>query len=221
MNETLCTTSDPKEVGSDVRPDSSAGASSMGEASPKESGRNQFLKRHAENGDLNQYWYSQHTIETLIKEIESVAINVAFLSTPSVYFSLAKASQLQANSRLFDFDKQFSRDPRFVFYDFQSPGDVPKELHNTFDCVVIDPPFITQEVWENYVATARLLSIEGGKAILSTIPENREMLWKLFSARPCAFLPAIPNLVYQYNFFTNYETKFLCCTNPEIPISDD
>jgi 16S rRNA G966 N2-methylase RsmD len=31
-----------------------------------------------------------------------------------------------------------------------------QELHGSFDFVLIDPPFITREVWEKYAITARL-----------------------------------------------------------------
>ena len=57
---------------------------------------------HQEKLTLNQYWYSAKTIGTMVAEIERVAKRVAFLSTPSVYFSLASDSELRKNSRLFD-----------------------------------------------------------------------------------------------------------------------
>ena len=76
-----------------------------------------------ENADHNQYWFSTHTIETIIKarqrcvvraaaqsadsggaaqELEVHATRVAFVSTPSVYFSLAKGSALARSSMVFD-----------------------------------------------------------------------------------------------------------------------
>lgn len=48
------------------------------------------LHRTAENELLNQYWYSAPTIKALVEEIQTSATKVAFLSTPSVYFSLPK-----------------------------------------------------------------------------------------------------------------------------------
>ncbi len=35
-----------------------------------------------------------------------------------------------------------------MFYDFNKPEEIPAEIHGTFDMIVIDPPFITREVWE-------------------------------------------------------------------------
>jgi hypothetical protein len=55
---------------------------------------NKFLDQTNENSNLNQYWYSKTTIDTLCAAIrESCAISggkrVAFLSTPSLFFSLS------------------------------------------------------------------------------------------------------------------------------------
>lgn len=69
---------------------------------------NAFLRLTKENEQLNQYWYSEHTITTMVKEIETnvdLALcnnkAVAFLSTPSVYFSLTRA-ELKQKSMVFD-----------------------------------------------------------------------------------------------------------------------
>ena len=35
-----------------------------------------------------------------------------------------------------------------MFYDFNKPEDLAPEFKEAFDMVVIDPPFITKEVWE-------------------------------------------------------------------------
>lgn len=48
---------------------------------------------------------------------------------------------------------------------------------------VIDPPFITREVWEKYAITARFLLAEGGRLICTTIRENAAMMDELLQAR--------------------------------------
>jgi hypothetical protein len=46
--------------------------------------------------------------------------------------------------------------------------------------VVIDPPFITREVWEKYVECAKLLlRPDGGLYLISTIDENESMIKEL------------------------------------------
>jgi len=56
-------------------------------------GGKQFLERKEENADLNQYWYSQRTIDSLCEGIlealgEKSWKRIAFLSTPSLYYSM-------------------------------------------------------------------------------------------------------------------------------------
>jgi 16S rRNA G966 N2-methylase RsmD len=61
------------------------------------------------------------------------------------------------NSWLFDYDTQWATEPRFVHYNYEAPEEFPAELRGTFDLVVIDPPFITEDVWRQYAVTAQLL----------------------------------------------------------------
>ena len=58
---------------------------------------------------------------------------------------------------------------------------------------------------------------ENGKLLLSTIDENEEMLKEVLQVKKRAFRPSIPNLVYQYSFYSNYESEGLNSKNPEIP----
>lgn len=80
----------------------------------------------------------------------------------TIVVAALQASDLRKRSALFDLDKQWSREPNFVLYDFNNPEDIPVNIHNTFDCIVIDPPFITEEVWTLYAAAAKLLLAPGG-----------------------------------------------------------
>ncbi len=60
-----------------------------------------------------------------------------------------------------------------------------------------------------------------GKCLLSTIPENGDLLNKLLGAGPQVFQPSIPNLIYQYNFFVNYDSERLSHVNEEIALHAD
>lgn len=52
---------------------------------------------------------------------------------------------------------------------------VPSALHQSFDLIVIDPPFITRDVWQLYAQAAKLLAradptaAAGSKILLTTI----------------------------------------------------
>eukprot|EP00470_Lotharella_oceanica_P012297 CAMPEP_0170190368 /NCGR_PEP_ID=MMETSP0040_2-20121228/49205_1 /TAXON_ID=641309 /ORGANISM="Lotharella oceanica, Strain CCMP622" /LENGTH=161 /DNA_ID=CAMNT_0010438207 /DNA_START=78 /DNA_END=563 /DNA_ORIENTATION=+ len=159
----------------------------------------------------------------MVKEVTAEAKKCAFLSTPSVYFSLPKDSKLRSNSKVFDLDPRFKKDPGFVEYNFNEPSKIPKELHHQFDYVVIDPPFVVEKVLALYAQAAEMLLPEkkegthSGKILISTLVENAEMVKKLYGVAPCKFQPSIPKLVYQYNFYTNYAATQLGEKNPEIP----
>ncbi|EFJ13300.1 hypothetical protein SELMODRAFT_424673 [Selaginella moellendorffii] len=155
-----------------------------------------FVQRTPEKWELNQYWYSAATIAAIVKEVEERATKAAFLSTPSVYFSL-KDLQLRKCSFVFDVDAQWSRSPNYVKWDFNKPKEIPEAFHHSFDFVVIDPPFITSEVWTKYAEAARLLLAENGKILLSTIMENSQLLERMLDVKPQVFQPCIPHLVYQ------------------------
>lgn len=64
--------------------------------------KNSFLIRNKENSDYNQYWFSPKTIEFIHKQIETEkAKKIAFLSTPSIYFSIENDS-IKNNSKIFE-----------------------------------------------------------------------------------------------------------------------
>ena len=78
---------------------------------------------------------------------------VAFLSTPSVYFSLPEDSPARRGGIAFDYDRQWEGHPSYRFFDFNDPeGTIEPGLRHTFDCAVVDPPFITRDVWTRWAA---------------------------------------------------------------------
>ena len=59
-------------------------------------------------------------------------------------------------------DKQWDKHPNFVMWDFNHPMSIPEHLWHAFDLVLIDPPFITSEVWSKYAEATFLLLMPGG-----------------------------------------------------------
>ena len=47
-------------------------------------GMNAFLTKYGEKENLNQYWYSDHTIKVMVDECLANAKKACFLSTPSI-----------------------------------------------------------------------------------------------------------------------------------------
>jgi hypothetical protein len=56
----------------------------------------QFLLNNPENADYNQYWYSKNTIKTITEELINLGGRIAFISTPSLFFSLPDENRLEA-----------------------------------------------------------------------------------------------------------------------------
>lgn len=197
----------------------------------------------AQKSELNQYWYSDATIQAFVEEIiESCPENgkVAFLSSPSVYFAFPPEVRQKRGFKLFEFDKKWEKDPGFVFYDFNAPTDkLPLSLWATFDYIVVDPPFITREVWAKYIDTVTTIGVPAKppapgvapqpayKVLLTTVIENHAVLENLLD-QPLfipAFRPTVCHLTYQYNCFINYPhlsgPTGVTKTNAEIPPEDD
>lgn len=184
--------------------------------------------------ELNQYWYSTNTIQHLLSEVRHHATACAFLSTPSLFFGLdtidddgddderQRRLELRRNSRIFEYDRQWSNDPCYVFYNYTTPEQVPIQYMAAFDYIVADPPFITADVWQCYVATARLLLKPDGKLLFTTVLENQTMLEGLVD-RPLfipRFFPAVRQLTYQYVCFLSYEATKLLEPNAELEAAD-
>jgi len=128
----------------------------------REKESNEFLLQYPEKLKMNQYWYSAPTIQTIVEEIEQYGSRIACLSTPSVYFSL-RNPLIKKSAKLFDFDTQWATDPGFVLFNYKEIEKIPSEYHHAFDYVVIDPPFVTDLVWEKYAQAAKLLLVTGNE----------------------------------------------------------
>lgn len=93
-------------------------------------------------------------------------------------------------------------------------------MKGKFDIAIIDPPFITRDVWEMYANAAKYLlkndPKEKGIVIGTTVKENEDCMMKLFHATPTVFKPMVTNLVYQYSIFINCPSTVLSVPNHEI-----
>uniref|UniRef100_A0A914PIP6 N6-adenine methyltransferase n=1 Tax=Panagrolaimus davidi TaxID=227884 RepID=A0A914PIP6_9BILA len=89
-----------------------------------------FTERH----DLEQYFWTEETVEKLMKALEIYFEECCCLTTPS----LAHAWHLQNREEYcFDIDRRFEYLPKFRYFDLLSPGKVEEQ----FKIVVFDPPF--------------------------------------------------------------------------------
>lgn len=162
--------------------------------------------------------YSPATIKTVVDVLQTSNIDrCAFLSTPSIFYSLTDKN-LANGSVLFDLDDAFRNDTRWVRYDYKDPLALPNTAVGAFDAVVIDPPFITKGVWERYASTAKRLLRDGAatRILLTTTAENGDLVGSLLGVHRVPFQPCIPHLVYQYDMYANWDHHLLNQPNDEL-----
>lgn len=187
-----------------------------------DSKKNKFLKIYGEKEDFNQYWFSENTIEFIVNQIEKYGKKVAFVSTPSVFFSVNET--IQKNSILFDYDEIFTKKSKnAVKFDYREFDHIT-DYDNSFDFILVDPPFINEEAWTKYSNFIKKIAkkreddntVLDSKILTCSIAENQEILLRLLNLKLRTFQPSIPHLVYQYNFYTNYEDDEFNKKNEEI-----
>lgn len=68
---------------------------------------------------------------------------------------------------LFEYDKRFNVYGKdYIFYDYNTPLNLPDHLLNYYDLVIADPPFLSKECLEKTANTINFLTKE--KVILNT-----------------------------------------------------
>ena len=161
--------------------------------------KNTFLKTTPENENFNQYWYSEATLSAMVNEIvEQECTSVACIACPSLFFTLKQQQpDLFAKSVLLDIDTQWNKEQGYIEYDYRKPLQLSPNYQHSFDCVVIDPPFITRDAWELFAEAGNLLLKDGGLMLCSSIAENESMLNELVHVHSVQFKPSIPHLIYQ------------------------
>ena len=132
------------------------------------------IEAFEEDWQLSQFWYDDATAAALAAECERLTgkdgeKTIACVSCPTLFFALRKhCPRLSKRVKLFEYDKRFARlgSEAFVLYDYQSPLDVPRDLRETFDVVVADPPFLSEECLTKTAVTVKFLAKD--KIILCT-----------------------------------------------------
>lgn len=95
---------------------------------------------------------------------------------------------------------------QFVFYDANDPESVPNEL---FDVLIIDPPFLSEEIFTKVAKTISIIAAPGCKLIFCTGAVMEDTIRKLWenSNNPIyqsEFIPQHPRLQNDFRMFTNY-----------------
>ncbi len=117
-----------------------------------------------EDWQLSQFWYDDDTADKLADECVRAAGeggSIACISCPTLFLAIRKKyPQLGSRLKLFEFDKRFASlgPDLFVFYDYNSPLDIPRDLRESFDVVFADPPFLSEECLTKTAVTIKFLA---------------------------------------------------------------
>nr|CAG4641900.1 EOG090X0ABW [Eurycercus lamellatus] len=161
-----------------------------------------------ENWQLSQFWYDDITSHTLASEVLRIVGDrgsVACISCPTLYKYLRKIKSAEITIKLLEFDTRFSiYGEDFILYDYRSPLEISKELSSSFDVVVADPPFLSEECLTKTALTMRYLS--KGPLILCTGAIMEELAGRLLQLKMCSFRPGHKNnLANDFRCYANYD----------------
>lgn len=165
-----------------------------------------------EDWQLSQFWYTDETAQRLAEEVLSLAGKegrIACISAPTAYKKITEIKPDTCNVKCLEFDKRFQiYGDDFQFYDYKEPLNLPLDWKESFDIVIADPPFLSEECLCKTAVTAKFLT--KGKIILCTGAVMEELAVKLLDARPCSYLPQHKNqLQNDFRCFTNYNSVLL------------
>jgi len=174
-----------------------------------------------ENWQLSQFWYSKDTANSIANEALAVTLckseesdpKIACISTPSAFRALKTMDKQRKELYLFEFDKRFhTYGSQFVFYDYNSPREVPSKFHRTFDYMIVDPPFLSEECLTKFADTIALLARTSSTPILFLTGLVMEpILFRLFpNFKLTSFKPQHHrNLQNDFACYANYQTMTL------------
>lgn len=122
-----------------------------------------------EDYSLSQFWYTSCCADDFAAAVSKHTSHPAILSCPTFHDGLVRC---RIDSTNFEYDEKFT-DERFVKFDYRCPIDQARR--DAYDLVVLDPPYVSREVVEEYLKHAEFLN-SAKKIIFITSVVNREWL---------------------------------------------
>lgn len=160
-----------------------------------------------ENWQLSQFWYDEETTDTLVKgAINSTEADgrIALISCPTLYKKLKKNCG-DRQITLFEYDQRFKAfGPNFVPYNYKFPLDVPRDFSNSYDLVVADPPFLSDECLTKTAITIKFLTKRN--IVLCTGAIMAVLAERLLDVKICDFIPRHQNnLANEFYCYSNFD----------------
>jgi EEF1A lysine methyltransferase 1 len=120
----------------------------------------------AEDWNASQFWYDDSTATDLARQLLDDATpetRIAVVSAPSVFLQLKNLLASEDEEKrpkvvLFEFDERFAVFKEFVKYDFEHPTRLATDLKGSFDRIICDPPFLSEDCQTKAALTVRWLA---------------------------------------------------------------
>ncbi|KAF2685884.1 hypothetical protein K458DRAFT_336727 [Lentithecium fluviatile CBS 122367] len=120
----------------------------------------------AEDWNASQFWYSDETATILARQLLDGATDetrISVVSAPSTFIQLKNLLNsgeytCKPKLTLLEYDERFAVFKEFVQYDFQQPVKLPAELKGSFDRIICDPPFLSDDCQTKAALTVRWLA---------------------------------------------------------------
>ncbi|KAF2018459.1 hypothetical protein BU24DRAFT_171365 [Aaosphaeria arxii CBS 175.79] len=119
-----------------------------------------------EDWNASQFWYNDETATTLARQLLAGATKdtkIAVVSAPSAFIQLKNllASgeyKERPQLTLLEYDERFAVFKEFVHYDFEHPIRLPAEMKGSYDRIICDPPFLSEDCQTKAALTVRWLA---------------------------------------------------------------
>ncbi|KAF2433728.1 hypothetical protein EJ08DRAFT_668702 [Tothia fuscella] len=124
------------------------------------------METFTEDWNASQFWYNDDTATKLARRLLKDATNdtnIAVISAPSVFLQLKNLiasgeCKVKPQLTLLEYDERFGVFQEFVKYDFETPIRLPAELKGSFDAIICDPPFLSEDCQTKAALTVRWMS---------------------------------------------------------------
>lgn len=168
---------------------------------------------------MSQFWYDEKTIVLLSKVClklfehfkckQPSQIKIALLSCPSLYKSI---KEMHSNGivRIFEFDARFSAfGDDYVFYDYKDAKNNEtflKHYEHSFDIIIADPPFLSEECIERMANIIRRIKNDDSKIIMCSGKTVAKWIEGFLGLNICEFRPGHErNLANEFCSFANFD----------------
>ncbi|KZC12204.1 PREDICTED: protein-lysine N-methyltransferase N6amt2 [Dufourea novaeangliae] len=160
-----------------------------------------------ENWQLSQFWYDENTTDTLVRgAINSTEADeqIALISCPTLYSKLKKNCG-KRQVTLFEYDERFRVfGSDFEPYNYKFPLDVPRNKSGSYDLVIADPPFLSDECLTKTALTIKFLAKKN--IVLCTGAIMAELVERLLDVKICNFVPHHQNnLANEFYCYSNFD----------------